>query len=73
MNADAPDAHPGAARPMADAKAAKTDDHERGVEEREAFEAWGYMFNTDKTGTDKLKVLLRGLKAVIVSVHLEHL
>jgi hypothetical protein len=56
---------------MADAKAAQPDEHERGVEDREAFEAWGYMFNTDKTGTDKLKALLRGLKAVIVSVHLE--
>jgi hypothetical protein len=56
---------------MADAKAAQPDEHERGVEDREAFEVWGYMFNTDKTGTDKLKALLRGLKAVIVSVHLE--
>jgi hypothetical protein len=73
MDVDAPGARPGAARPMTDAKAAPSDEHERGVEEREAFEAWGYMFNTDKTGTDKLKALLRGLKAVIVSVHLEHL
>jgi hypothetical protein len=71
MDADAPGARPGVARPMADAKAAQPDEHERGVEDREAFEVWGYMFNTDKTGTDKLKALLRGLKAVIVSVHLE--
>jgi hypothetical protein len=66
MDADATEAHPGAARPMADAKAAQTDDHERDVEDREAFEAWGYMFKPDKTGTDKLKALLRGLKNVIV-------
>jgi hypothetical protein len=71
MDADAPGARPGAARPMADTKPAQSDEHERGMEEREAFEAWGYMFNTDKTGTTKLKALLRGLKAVIVSVHLE--
>jgi hypothetical protein len=67
MDADAAEAHPGAARPMADAKAAQADDHERDVEDREAFEAWGYMFKPDKTGTDKLKALLRGLKNVIVS------
>ncbi len=66
MDADAPEAHPGAARSMADAKGAQTDDHERDVEDREAFEAWGYMFKPDKTGTDKLKALLRGLKNVIV-------
>jgi hypothetical protein len=66
MDADATEAHPGAARPMADVKAAQTDDHERDVEDREAFEAWGYMFKPDKTGTDKLKALLRGLKNVIV-------
>lgn len=66
MDADATEAHPGAARPMADAKAAQPDEHERDVEDREAFEAWGYMFKPDKTGTDKLKALLRGLKNVIV-------
>jgi len=66
MDADATEAHPGAARPMADAKAAQSEDHERDVEDREAFEAWGYMFKPDKTGTDKLKALLRGLKNVIV-------
>lgn len=71
MDADSPEAqeHPSAARPMAEAKAEQsqqTDDHERGVEEREAFESWGYMFKPDKTGTDKLKALLRGLKNVIV-------
>lgn len=32
------------------------------AEEREAFEYWGYLFKSDKTGTDKLKSLLRGLK-----------
>jgi hypothetical protein len=73
MDADGPEARPGAARPMANAKAQQSDEHERGVEDREAFEAWGYLFNTDKTGSDKLKALLRGLKAVIVRAHLEHL
>ena len=53
---------------MADAKAAQADEHERDVEDREAFEAWGYMFKPDKTGTDKLKALLRGLKNVIVCI-----
>lgn len=68
MEADAPELHQNAARPMADAKAEQNNghDHERGVEEREAFEAWGYMFKPDKTGTDKLKALLRGLKDVLV-------
>lgn len=66
MDADAAETHPGAARPTADANAAQTDRHERDVEDREAFEAWGYMFKPDKTGTDKLKALLRGLKNVIV-------
>lgn len=73
MDADAPEAHPSAARPAADARAAQPDEHERGVEDREAFEAWDYMFKPDKTGTDKLKALLRGLKNVIVSAHLEHI
>lgn len=53
---------------MADAKAEQVDEHERGVEEREAFEAWGYLFRPDKTGTDKLKALLRGLKNKIVCI-----
>ncbi|KAK5130258.1 hypothetical protein LTR08_002259 [Meristemomyces frigidus] len=39
--------------------------HERAVEEREAYEYWGYLFKPDKTGTDKLKSLLRGLKNVM--------
>lgn len=68
MDANAPEAHPNAERPMADAKAEQSDDHERGVEEREAFEAWGYLFKPDKTGTDKLKALLRGVKNVIVGL-----
>jgi hypothetical protein len=69
MDADAAEAHPGAARPMADAKSERSDEHERSSEEREAFEAWGYMFKPDKTGTDKLKALLRGLKDTIVCSH----
>ncbi|GAB7363181.1 hypothetical protein MBLNU230_g3464t1 [Neophaeotheca triangularis] len=36
--------------------------HEDEVETREAYEYWGYLFKADKTGTDKLKSLLRGLK-----------
>jgi hypothetical protein len=66
MDADAAEAHPSAARPMADAKSERSDEHEHSVEDREAFEAWGYMFKPDKTGTDKLKALLRGLKDTIV-------
>ena len=61
MDADAPETPS-----SADTKAAQADDYERDVEDREAFEAWGYMFKPDKTGTDKLKALLRGLKNVIV-------
>ncbi|KAK0882913.1 hypothetical protein LTR87_003354 [Friedmanniomyces endolithicus] len=42
------------------------DRHEQEVEEREAIEYWGrYLFLPDKTGTDKLKSLLRGLKDVM--------
>lgn len=43
-----------------------TDQHAGTVEEREALEYWGYLFKPDKTGTDKLKGLLRGLKQVMV-------
>ncbi|CAK4031804.1 Hypothetical predicted protein [Lecanosticta acicola] len=37
-------------------------EHETESEQREAYEYWGYLFKPDKTGTDKLKSLLRGLK-----------
>lgn len=67
MDPETAEEHPSAAKPMADAKAEQTDEHERDVEGREAFEAWGYLFKPDKTGTDKLKALLRGLKDMIVS------
>jgi hypothetical protein len=43
--------------------------HEQEVEEREAFQYWGYLFKPDKTGTDKLKGLLSGLKDVMVHHH----
>lgn len=66
MDADAPEAHPNAERPMEDVKAEQIDDHARGVEDREAYESWGYLFKPDKTGTDQLKALLRGLKNKIV-------
>ncbi|GAB7350159.1 hypothetical protein MBLNU459_g0824t1 [Dothideomycetes sp. NU459] len=34
-------------------------------EQKDAQEYWGYLFNADRTGTDKLKNLLRGLHAII--------
>ena len=43
------------------------DQHEQNVETHEAYQYWGYLFKPDKTGTDKLKSLLRGLKDLIVS------
>ncbi|KAI7228951.1 hypothetical protein KC330_g7661, partial [Hortaea werneckii] len=46
-------------------EAEKVEQHELAVEEREAFEYWDYLFKPDKTGTDRLKSLLRGLKNVI--------
>lgn len=46
---------------------AQTAHHEQDAAEREAYEYWGYLFKPDKTGTDKLKSLLRGLKEVMVS------
>jgi len=49
-----------------EAEAAATHKHEVEVEEREAYEYWGYLFKPDKTGTNKLKSLMRGLKDVIV-------
>ncbi|KAK4626904.1 hypothetical protein CLAFUW4_04043 [Fulvia fulva] len=51
-------------RGQADAaeNARRADVHEKDVGEREAYEYWGYLFKPDKTGTDKLKSLLRGLK-----------
>lgn len=44
----------------------QVDAHEQEVEQREAYEYWGYLFKPDKTGTDKLKGLLRGLKDLMV-------
>lgn len=52
--------------PMETERATRADDHERETEEHEAYEYWGYLFKPDKTGTDKLKSLLRGLKDVMV-------
>ncbi|KAF2168579.1 hypothetical protein M409DRAFT_65495 [Zasmidium cellare ATCC 36951] len=43
----------------------RADEHEREIEQHEAYEYWGYLFKPDKTGTDKLKSLLRGLKDVM--------
>ena len=39
---------------------------EQDAAQKEAHEYWGYMFKPDKTGTDKLKNLLRGLHHIIV-------
>jgi len=44
---------------------ASADAHENDVEAREAYEYLGYLFRADKTGTPKLKSLLRGLKEVM--------
>ena len=44
----------------------EVEQHEQEVEDKEAYEYWGFMFKNDKTGTDKLKALLRGLKDVMV-------
>jgi hypothetical protein len=68
MDTDAPEAHASFVKPMADTEAARIDEHERNVRDTETFEAWGYMFKTDKTSTDKLKALLKGLKNLIVSI-----
>ncbi|KAF4552807.1 Hypothetical protein D9617_9g025980 [Elsinoe fawcettii] len=40
---------------------------EQTVADKEAFEYWGYLFKSDKTGTDKLKKLLRALYKLIGS------
>ncbi len=42
------------------------DQHEQDVESKEAYQYWGYLFKPDKTGTDTLKGLLRGLKDVML-------
>ncbi|KAK5122552.1 hypothetical protein LTR85_003815 [Meristemomyces frigidus] len=55
----------GTAPPSEPPEADNVDEHERSVEDREAYEYWGYLFKPDKTGTDKLKSLLRGLKNVM--------
>lgn len=49
-----------------DAQQGESEQDEAGIEEREAYEYWGYLFKPDKTGTDRLKALLRGLKHVVV-------
>lgn len=43
--------------------------HEVQVQQREAFEYWGYLFQPDKTGTDTLKRFLRGLKDEIARAY----
>ncbi|KAK3676738.1 hypothetical protein LTR78_003515 [Recurvomyces mirabilis] len=45
-----------------EAEGPTVDHHQHEVEEKEAYDYWGYLFKQDKTGTDKLKSLLRGLK-----------
>lgn len=56
--------------PPADMQQAGGERQEQDVEEREAYQYWGYLFKADKTGTDRLKSLLRGLKELIVSFDL---
>ncbi|KAK5165774.1 uncharacterized protein LTR77_008697 [Saxophila tyrrhenica] len=51
------------------AQAEKADQHEQDVENREAYQYWGYLFKPDKTGSDRLKSLLRGLKDVMNEHH----
>ncbi|KAF2151630.1 hypothetical protein K461DRAFT_279114 [Myriangium duriaei CBS 260.36] len=38
---------------------------EQSAADKEAFEYWGYLFKSDKTGTEKLKKLLRALYKLI--------
>ena len=52
---------------------AQADQHEQDVEEHEAYQYWGYLFKPDKTGSDRLKGLLRGLKDVMVCDRIAHL
>lgn len=37
------------------------------AEQKEAYQYWGYLFKQDRTGTDMLKNLLRGIHKTIVS------
>ncbi|KAK4542917.1 hypothetical protein LTR36_006106 [Oleoguttula mirabilis] len=53
------------ATPQEPPEADDVEEPERTAEEREAYEYWGYLFKPDKTGTEKLKSLLRGLKDVM--------
>lgn len=56
-----------------DVRAENPDEHEQSVESREAFQYWGYLFKPDKTGTDRLKSLLKGLKDQMVWFALDSL
>lgn len=58
---------PSAHSPDSPPAAAEVEQHEADVEAREAFEYWGFLFKGDKTGTERFKGLLRGLKDVMVS------
>jgi hypothetical protein len=58
-------AQPGAPQPGMQSNN-EADRHEQEIENKEAFEYWGYLFKQDKTGTDKLKSLLKGLKDLMV-------
>jgi len=55
------------APPQGAQQADGADQHEQDVEGREAYQYWGYLFKSDKTGSDRLKSLLRGLKDKMVS------
>lgn len=56
---------PPAEEPADRERETRADEHEKEIENHEAYEYWGYLFKPDKTGTDKLKSLLRGLKDVM--------
>ena len=52
--------------PQQNGQQEQANQHEHEVEDHEAYEYWGYLFKPDKTGTDQLKGLLRGLKELMV-------
>ncbi|KAG9543336.1 hypothetical protein KCU84_g22528, partial [Aureobasidium melanogenum] len=37
------------------------------AEQKEAYQYWGYLFRQDRTGTDMLKNLLRGIHKTIIT------
>ncbi|KAK3075954.1 hypothetical protein LTR53_000258 [Teratosphaeriaceae sp. CCFEE 6253] len=58
-----------ATTPMSERASLDPGGHEQQIETREAYEYWGYLFQPDKTGTSRLKSLLRGLKDAMNTQH----